>query len=109
MLRRNFLSVATAVGGWGLVGQGALAQVMTPSGFGTPAGTVPFGPEVFKERRGRVMQALGTGVAVIYGATELTPANALELATQQAGVGGSSIGRPKGPRYYYRTQWQTRW
>jgi Xaa-Pro aminopeptidase len=58
MLRRNCLSVATAVGGWGLVGQGALAQVITPAGFGTPGGTVPFGPEVFKERRGQVMQAL---------------------------------------------------
>jgi Xaa-Pro aminopeptidase len=83
MLRRNFLSAATALGGCGLFGQTALAQVMTPAGFGTPAGTVPFGPEVFKARRARVMQALGTGVAVIYGATELVPANALELATQQ--------------------------
>jgi hypothetical protein len=44
--------------GWRLVGQGALAQVITPAGFGTPGGTVHFGPEVFKERRARVMQAL---------------------------------------------------
>lgn len=44
------------------------AQVMPPPGFATPAGTYPFTPDVFRERRRRVMEMLKDGVAVVYGA-----------------------------------------
>lgn len=45
-----------------------LAQVLAPAGYGAPLGTSPFAPDVFRARRAKVMAALGTGVAVIYGA-----------------------------------------
>jgi len=35
--------------------------------FGYPQGTRPFGPEVYRERRRRLMERMKTGVAVIYG------------------------------------------
>lgn len=44
------------------------AQILPPPGFGTPAGTYPFAPEVFRERRRKVLEAIGDGVAVVYGA-----------------------------------------
>ncbi|WP_150294875.1 aminopeptidase P family protein [Sphingobium estronivorans] len=44
------------------------AQTMPPQGFATPAGTSPFPPDVFQERRRRVMEMLKDGVAVVYGA-----------------------------------------
>lgn len=46
----------------------ARAQVAPPAGYAHPAGTSPFAPEVFRERRRRVMDELKTGVAVVYGA-----------------------------------------
>lgn len=81
MLRRELIAMAGAAAGFGL--QSAAAQVAPPAGYGTPVSLVPFGAEVFAQRRKRVMEALKTGVAVIYGAKSLDPANALELATQQ--------------------------
>jgi Xaa-Pro aminopeptidase len=36
--------------------------------FGTPQGTAPFGPEVYRERRQRLMEKMGGGVAVIFSA-----------------------------------------
>jgi Xaa-Pro aminopeptidase len=45
------------------------AQVFPPAGFGTPLGTSPFPPEVFAERRRKVMAKLGGGVAVVFGAS----------------------------------------
>ncbi|RYD53889.1 MAG: M24 family metallopeptidase [Sphingomonadales bacterium] len=50
---------------------------------GTPAGTVPFPPEVFRERRERVMAAMKTGIAVLYGADEINPGQSEEEASQQ--------------------------
>lgn len=44
------------------------AQVLPPQGFATPSGTFPFGPEVYRERRARLMATLKDGVAVIHGA-----------------------------------------
>ncbi|WP_313804833.1 Xaa-Pro aminopeptidase [Sphingobium sp.] len=44
------------------------AQLAPPQGFATPAGTAPFAPEIFRERRRRVMELLKDGVAVVYGA-----------------------------------------
>lgn len=51
-----------------LCATGLRAQVLPPQGFATPSGTVPFAPEVFRERRRRVMEALKDGVAVVHGA-----------------------------------------
>jgi Xaa-Pro aminopeptidase len=45
------------------------AQVFPPVGFGTPLGTSPFPPEVFAERRRKVVAKLGGGVAVVFGAS----------------------------------------
>lgn len=44
------------------------AQILPPTGFATPAGTSPFGPDVYRERRARLMATLKEGVAVIHGA-----------------------------------------
>ncbi|UUR07775.1 M24 family metallopeptidase [Sphingomonas glaciei] len=44
------------------------AQVFPPSGYGTPIATSPFPPEVFAERRRKVMAKLGGGIAVVFGA-----------------------------------------
>lgn len=80
MQRRTFVGAALASA---LAGPRALAQVGAPAGYGTPAGTVPFAPEVYRERRARVMAAMKSGVAVLYGATEIAPGAPLEPATQQ--------------------------
>lgn len=53
------------------------AQIMPPQGFATPAGTAPFSPEVFRERRRRVMDMLKDGVAVVYGADAVESAAAV--------------------------------
>jgi Xaa-Pro aminopeptidase len=62
--RRTFLASAAASG---LCSSGALAQAAAPRLYGYPAGTRPFGPEVYRERRRRLMERMKTGVAVIYG------------------------------------------
>ena len=56
-------SVATMV-----TTQMARAQVFPPEGHGAPLGTAPFPPEVFRERREKVMAELKDGIAVVYGA-----------------------------------------
>ncbi len=60
MHRRTFLGFAAA-----LAAAPALAQ--DDRRYGLPAGTRPFGPEVYRERRARLMAQLGGGVAVVYG------------------------------------------
>lgn len=45
-----------------------IAQTLPPQGFATPQGTSPFTPDVFRERRRRVMEMLKDGVAVVHGA-----------------------------------------
>ncbi|KKW91274.1 aminopeptidase P family protein [Sphingobium chungbukense] len=63
--RRTMLTGATA----SLVLSTRLsAQTMPPQGFATPAGTSPFAPDIFRERRRRVMDVLKDGVAVVFGA-----------------------------------------
>jgi Xaa-Pro aminopeptidase len=63
----------------------ARAQVFPPAGYGSPLGTSPFPPEVFRERRQRVMDTLKTGVAVIYGADAIPSDAAVEPPFQQDG------------------------
>lgn len=43
--------------------------------FGTPAVTRPFAPEVYRERRQRLMAEIKTGIAVVYGATRIDTTN----------------------------------
>src|SRR3546814_9806705 len=63
--RRSIIAGGTASF---LCAAGLRAQVLPPQGFATPSGTVPFAPDVFRERRRRVMEALKDGVAVVPGA-----------------------------------------
>lgn len=53
------------------------AQTLPPQGFATPAGTSPFTPDVFRERRRRVMETLKDGVAVVYGADAVESSSAV--------------------------------
>lgn len=66
MINRRFLLAGIAATGaaWPL-----RAQVFPPAGYGTPVGTSPFAPEVFAERRRKVMAKLGSGIAVVFGAS----------------------------------------
>jgi Xaa-Pro aminopeptidase len=70
--RRGFMGGAAGAL-FSLSGGPALGQTLLPgeTGPGSPAGTSPFPPEVFRARRQRVMQAMGGGVAVIFSADSL--------------------------------------
>ena len=71
--RRGFIgSAASAVAA--LHGAPALAQRLVPgsSGPGSPAGTSPFPPEVFRERRQRLMQLMGGRVGLVLSADTLS-------------------------------------
>jgi Xaa-Pro aminopeptidase len=69
--RRGFMAGAAAVAG--LSGLPAPGQTLLPgaTGPGSPAGTSPFPPEVFRARRQRLMQTMGGGVAAIFSAPSL--------------------------------------
>jgi Xaa-Pro aminopeptidase len=71
--RRTILAGATA----SLTLSPLFAQTLPPQGFATPAGTSPFTPDVFRERRGRVMEVLKDGVAVVYGADAVESSSAV--------------------------------
>src|SRR5688572_20886921 len=62
--RRTFIAAAAS----GLVAGRGLAQSPSPRRYGYPAGTKPFGPEVYRERRRRLMERMKGGVAIVYGA-----------------------------------------
>ena len=49
----------------------SLAQVADDRRYGYPAGTRPFPPEVYRERRRHLMQQMKGGVAVVYGPTSI--------------------------------------
>ncbi|HYI63403.1 MAG TPA: Xaa-Pro peptidase family protein [Allosphingosinicella sp.] len=57
-----------------LSGAPALGQTLRPgaTGPGSPAGTSPFPPEIFRARRQRLMQMMGGGAAVIFSAASLS-------------------------------------
>ena len=66
--RRNFIATAAASGLAATSGlSGAWAQPAAPRSYGYPAGTRPFGPEVYRERRRRLMERMKSGVAVLFG------------------------------------------
>jgi Xaa-Pro aminopeptidase len=62
--RRQFMAGAAALA----LAPAADAQLLPGPGFGTPLGTSPFPPEVYRARRAQVMAQLKTGLAVIFGA-----------------------------------------
>jgi Xaa-Pro aminopeptidase len=62
--RRVFLASAAASG---LVSSRGLAQASSPRRYGYPAGTRPFAPDVYRDRRRRLMERMKSGVAVVYG------------------------------------------
>lgn len=70
--RRNF--VRGAMAGALLASDGAaIAQTILPgsSGHGAPRGTSPFPPEIFRDRRRRLMDKMGGGVAVLFSAASV--------------------------------------
>jgi Xaa-Pro aminopeptidase len=62
--RRDFVAFATASG---LLSGVGLAQAPALRAYGYPAGTRPFAPDVYRDRRRRLMERMKTGVAVVYG------------------------------------------
>jgi len=71
--RRGFMAGAAGA----LVGLSSVAapgQTLLPgaTGPGSPAGTSPFPPDVFRARRQRLMEAMGGGVAVVFSAASLS-------------------------------------
>lgn len=67
--RRRFLTGAIA--GAALSGPGAsVAQTLIPgpTGYASPTGTSPFPPEVFRDRRRRLMEKMDGGIAVLFSA-----------------------------------------
>lgn len=62
--RRTFIASAAASG---LVSSRGLGQAPAPRRYGYPAGTRPFEPEVYRDRRRRLMERMKSGVAVVYG------------------------------------------
>ncbi|MFL6733889.1 MAG: aminopeptidase P N-terminal domain-containing protein [Sphingomicrobium sp.] len=75
--RRLFLGSAAGLA----LSTAAGAQMADPRAYGSPGATRPFGPEVYRERRQRLMQQMKTGVAVIYGA------KSIDGSSTVAGVG----------------------
>jgi Xaa-Pro aminopeptidase len=66
--RRTFVASAAAAG---LVPGVAGAQIPSARRYGLPAGTRPFGPQVYRERRRRLMERMQRGVAIVYGAPRI--------------------------------------
>ena len=84
MERRQFLAGAAAMSL--LPAANAAAQILPGPGFGTPLGTRPFAPEVYRARRARLMAELKTGLAVIHGATAFgAPDNTIAAPFTQNG------------------------
>lgn len=73
MLDRRMFMGGAAAGALALTGSSALAQTILPgpTGYGTPLGTSPFPPEVFRERRRRLMEKMGGGVGILFSAASL--------------------------------------
>ncbi|MEO5578391.1 MAG: Xaa-Pro peptidase family protein [Sphingomicrobium sp.] len=80
--RRDFLGAALAAGTFALPGASLAAfQAADHRAYGSPAGTRPFGPEVYRERRQRLMAQMKGGVAVVYGVGRL------DTTSPVAGIG----------------------
>lgn len=73
MHRRNFIGGAAGAL-FCLSSAPAPGQTLLPgaTGPGSPAGTSPFPPEVFKARRQRLMEMMGGGVAAVYSAASIS-------------------------------------
>lgn len=73
MLDRRMFVGGAAAGALALSRGSALAQTVLPgpTGYGAPLGTSPFPPEVFRERRRRLMEKMGGGVGILFSAASL--------------------------------------
>ncbi len=70
--RRRFLGGLTAGAALPLIPSAALAQDLSgPAKYGSPSRTFPFTAEVYRERRAKLMEKMGGGVGLVYGATTL--------------------------------------
>jgi len=82
--RRKFLSGVAAAAGALPFSSNLLAQDLAgPAGFGAPARTFPFAPDVYRERRAALMEKMGGGIGVVYSAASL-PAGVLDPFASQA-------------------------
>ena len=66
--RRAFIASAAAAG---LVPVRSLAQTSHDRTYGFPSGTRPFGPDVYRERRQRLMERMKGGVALVHAAPSI--------------------------------------
>ena len=66
--RRAFMATGAAAA---LAATSAAAQVADDRLYGYPGPTKPFPPEVYRERRQRLMEQIKGGVAVVYGAASI--------------------------------------
>lgn len=71
MIERRALLGAGAAATAALLMPGRAVAVLQERGFGSPAGTSPFPPEVYRERRQRLMAQMKSGVAVVHGAASV--------------------------------------
>lgn len=73
--RRRFLAASAALAASATAAGRAVAAAVADDGYGAPAATSPFAPEVYRERRLALMKSMKAGIAVIHGATEIDAAN----------------------------------
>jgi Xaa-Pro aminopeptidase len=67
--RRSFVRGGAASAAAAFTAGSAIGQTAADTRrYGYPSGTKPFGPEVYRERRDRLMQRMKSGVAVVFGA-----------------------------------------
>src|SRR5690349_9438792 len=79
--RRLFLRGAASAA----IGAASMLRAQVPEaaqGFGAPAGTSPFPPDVYRERRRRVMEQMRDGVGVLHGVTGVAPGAVSEVPVQ---------------------------
>ena len=69
MIGRRGLLGAGATAAAALLAPGRALALLQERRFGLPAGTSPFPPEVYRERRQRLMAQMKAGVAIVYSAT----------------------------------------
>ncbi|MFN2099784.1 aminopeptidase P N-terminal domain-containing protein [Altererythrobacter sp. MF3-039] len=82
--RRKLLGGMASVASMPLFsGTGAWAQDLSgPAKFASPSRTFPFTPEVYRERRAKLMEQMGGGVAVLHGARALAEGRLDPLTSQ---------------------------
>ena len=110
--RRSMIRGASASLAVPMLGKAAMAQDLSgPAQFASPSRTFPFTPDVYRERRARLMEKLGGGIAVLYGASTISDIGVDPMTSQDddflyltgiADEAGAAIlltpGEARGPR-----------